>query len=151
MAEISFREAIVGDADRIAEMNQQLIRDEGHRNPMSLLELTDRMRVWLQGDYEAVVIHDNQAVIGYALFRRDPEHIYLRQFFVEPDRRREGIGRAAIAWMWNNVWADAVRLRLDVLVGNSTGRAFWHAMGFSEYCITLEAERQVGKIETTEA
>ncbi|MCA9194195.1 MAG: GNAT family N-acetyltransferase [Planctomycetales bacterium] len=142
MAEIEFHLATINDAELIAEMNEKLIRDEGHRNAMSLPELTDRMRIWLRGEYEAIVIDDEQSSIGYALFRREPDYIYLRQFFVIPEQRRNGIGRMAIAWMRENVWADATRIRLEVLVGNSTGLAFWRAIGFSDYCITLEAEQR---------
>jgi ribonuclease HI len=37
-------------------MNYQLIHDEGHRNPMTIQELEERMRAWLaSGEYEAVL------------------------------------------------------------------------------------------------
>lgn len=141
MSNISFRIATIDDADEIAGMNQQLIRDEGHRNAMSIQELTDRMRDWLRGEYEAIMMVVGLNPIGYVLFRRERDHIYLRQFFVVPEQRRKGIGRSAIIWMRENAWADAARIRLDVLVGNTSGLAFWRAIGFSDYCITLEAEQ----------
>lgn len=140
--EISFQSATVDDAPSLAEMNLQLIRDEGHRNPMSLMELTQRMTGWLEGEYEAVLFQQATRNVGYALYRREPEHIYLRQFFVEQASRRSGIGRAAISWMWAHVWTEADRIRLDVLVGNTSAHLFWLAAGFTDYCITMEATRQ---------
>jgi hypothetical protein len=47
---MNFRSATLDDAPLLAEMNHQLIRDEGHRNPMTVFELAERMREWLSGD-----------------------------------------------------------------------------------------------------
>ena len=44
----------------------------------------------------------------------------------------------AIAWLLENVWKDAPRIRLDVLVGNSDGIKFWRSLGFADYCVTME-------------
>jgi len=77
-----FRLATPADADVLAPLNALLRRDEGHRNRMTLPELTERMRNWLKSEYQAVLIEDADGVIGYALFRRDPECIYLRQLFL---------------------------------------------------------------------
>ena len=56
--------------------------------------------------------------------------------------RRKGFGRRFIEWLKNNPWSDCKRIRTDVLVGNVTGFDFWKAVGFKEYCITLEMENQ---------
>jgi GNAT superfamily N-acetyltransferase len=92
-------------------------------------------------DYSAVIFERSGELLGYALFRRDSDHVYLRQLFVRPEHRRRGIGRLAVSWLWKNVWADASRVRIDVLIGNSTGAAFWRAMGFRDYCVTMEMDR----------
>jgi GNAT superfamily N-acetyltransferase len=130
------------DAEVIAPMNLQLIHDEGHRNPMDISALCDRMSGWLRGDYEAVLFEEDGAPVGYALFKREPEFVYLRQLFVVPGRRHGGVARRALAWLWANVWSAAPRLRIDVLVGNTAGREFWRKVGFTEYCITMEAVSQ---------
>ena len=103
-------------------------------------ELAERMAGWLRGGYEAVLFDNSSATVGYALFRRDPDFIYLRQLFIRPELRRRGCGREAIAWLWRNTWHDAARLRIDVLVGNYAGLAFWRAIGFRDYCVTMEME-----------
>lgn len=133
-----YRFATAAEAHLLALMNHRLIRDEGHRNPMSVAELEMRIRAWLECEYQAVLFDDEQGTAGYALFKREPEWIYLRQFFVQPERRRRGIGRTAMAWLLENVWKDAHRIRLDVLVGNSDGIEFWRSLGFADYCLTME-------------
>ena len=139
-APIHYRFAAPSDAPLLADMNQQLIRDEGHRNRMSVAELEVRMRDWLKGEYRAVIFDWCERPAGYALFRDEPEYAHLRQFFVQPDCRRQGIGRAAFQWLLANVWKDAARVRLEVLSGNASGIAFWHAVGFRDYALTLERQ-----------
>lgn len=124
----------------LAPLNAQLIRDEGHRNSMTIAQLEQRMVGWLRGEYQAVIFELASLVIGYALFRREPEHVYLQQLFVDAAHRRRGVARAALRWLWRNAWADAPRIRIDVLVGNRDGQAFWRAVGFREYCVTMEME-----------
>jgi acyl carrier protein len=141
LPEISYRFAQPSDAAVLAPLNQQLIRDEGHRNPMTMAELEERMADWLQGEYRAVLIEQGSEVLGYALFRDEPEFVYLRQLFVVPQRRRHGIAREALRWLWHYAWQDARRVRVEVLVGNQAGRAFWQSVGFDDYCITMEAAR----------
>lgn len=136
-----YRPATRADVPALAAMNAELIVDEGHRNRMSLAELEVRMAGWLQGEYRAVLIEStdqNATAAGYALFRDDPDYVYLRQFYVRPEQRRRGVGRAAIAWLRANAWGGR-RVRVEVLVGNEAAISFWRAVGFSDYCLTLES------------
>lgn len=133
-----YRNATAADVFVLARMNHQLIRDEGHRNRMSVSELEERMRSWLEGEYQAVLFEDEQGAVGYALYKWEAEWVYVRQFFVQPERRRQGIGRAAWAWLQQNRWREAPRIRLDVLIGNAVGIQFWRSLGFEDYCITME-------------
>jgi GNAT superfamily N-acetyltransferase len=135
------RNATVEDAPVLAQMNHQLIRDEGHRNRMSVDELAQRMRHWLEGEYQAVLIEDREEIVGYALFKREAEWVYVRQFFVRSERRRQGIGRAAWAWLCESKWRESPRIRLDVLVGNVVAIQFWRSLGFEDYCLTMELAR----------
>lgn len=122
-------------------MNKRLIIDEGHRNPMSLAESTERMRGWLASEYEAVLFDcGDQVNVGYALYRYDTDWVYLRQLFVATEHRRQGVGKGAMAWLIANAWPKQQRVRLDLLIGNPAAVAFWHSMGFEDYCITMERE-----------
>jgi len=138
--EYSIRIATVNDAALLAPMNAQLIHDEGHRNTMTLQQLTDRMRDWLKKEYQATIFEVDGAQVGYALFRLEPEFVYLRQFFVKPEARRQGIAKNALDWLRTKTWKNLPRIRIDVLVVNKTGIDFWRSVGFSDYCITMEQE-----------
>ncbi len=93
---MTFRQATLNDCAVLAELNHQLIRDEGHRNRMTVPELEQRMRGWLQAEYSAVVFEDGEEIVTYALYREQTDEIYLRQLFVVGARRRQGIGRQAV-------------------------------------------------------
>ena len=134
------RRADLSDSHLLAQLNHQLIRDEGHRNPMSLAELEARMKGWLDGQYEAHIFSVEAETVGYVLTRTEAEYVYVRQFFILPGYRRRGLGRSAFHWMLDKVWKDSPRLRLDVLTGNKDGITFWRSLGFSDYCLTMERE-----------
>lgn len=134
---LSWRRASDEDLALLAEWNHQLIREEGHRNPMTVDQLADRMKKWLQNDYEAVVFSDEEPV-GYALFKREESSIYLRQFFVRRDFRRRGIGHMAFNRLRRDIWPSDIRLTVDVLCQNTGGVAFWRSVGYQDYCLTLE-------------
>jgi GNAT superfamily N-acetyltransferase len=132
------RPATAEDCPLLASWNHQLIQDEGHRNPMTVPELEQRMRGWLRGEYVALLFLDGQAPVAYALYKESKTDIYLRQFFVARDRRREGIGRQAMRTLIDHVWPQGKRLLVEVLWHNKPAIAFWRAVGFAEYCLTLE-------------
>jgi len=133
-----FRFANPCDAEILAPLNAELIRDEGHRNPMTVAELAARMENWLNGDYRAVLFGDSDDVVGYALFWQEAEFIHLRQLFVRSEYRRRGVGREAIMWLRQNAWPPDARVRVEVLVRHAIGQPFWRGVGFREYCITQE-------------
>src|SRR5574337_476512 len=135
---MEYRLASEPDLDQLAEWNHQLIRDEGHRNRMTVPELRERMRGWLAADYRAVVFLSDGEPVAYALYRESPEEVYLRQFFVRRDKRRTGFGRRAITILRQNIWPSRKRLTVEVLCQNTAGIQFWRAGGYKDYCLTLE-------------
>jgi len=135
---MTFRAATLDDCSQLAELNHQLIRDEGHRNPMSVSELEQRMRGWLSTEYRAVVYEDAGEVVAYALFREQAEEIYLRQLFVVRHRRSQGIGRRIVEILKSQVWPKAKRLTVEVLVANKRAVSFWRSVGYADYALSLE-------------
>lgn len=135
---LNFRFANKSDAAILAEMNLRLIRDEGHRNPMSQIELTERMSGWLSGQYQGVLIKVQEQIVGYALYRHEPDFVYLRQLFVSSQFRRQGVAKAALEWLRQYAWPNAMLIRVEVLIQNESGRAFWKSAGFGDYCVTME-------------
>jgi RimJ/RimL family protein N-acetyltransferase len=147
--ELNFRFATEADCPQIAEWNHQLIRDEGHRNPMTVAELEQRMRGWLAGEYRAVIFQHAAEAVAYALYREQPEEIYLRQMFVIRLRRRRGIGRQAVELLRSRIWPADKRLTVEVLAANQAAVSFWRGIGFCDYALTLEImpENQSGESE----
>jgi predicted acetyltransferase len=135
---MKFRQAILDDCPLLAELNHQLIRDEGHRNRMTASELEGRMRQWLSEEYKAIIFEEAGETVAYALFREQAEEIYLRQLFVVRHRRSRGIGRRAVEILRSEIWAKNRRLTVDVLVTNPRAVAFWRKVGYTDYCLSLE-------------
>ena len=139
---LQFRFATVADIAVLAPLNAQLLADEGNPNPLSLPELQARMLGWLSSkDYRALVFEADGQIAGYALYRHEPDHVYLRQFFVVPALRRSGVGKAALAWLWANDWQKAPCLRLELLSQNSAAQGFWRAVGLTDFYVTMEMKR----------
>lgn len=132
------------DARLLAEMNQQLIEDEGSRNNMSLDELTTRMERWLDDGRQAVIVYREDEVVGYMLYYQHAEEyfpysdsIYVRQFFIARRYRRRGIGQEAFERIAAEFFPDDRSIMLDVLENNPEAKAFWLKLGFDVYNVTL--------------
>jgi GNAT superfamily N-acetyltransferase len=134
------RFATRADSQILGELNHQLIRDEGHRNRMPIPELVARIEEWLASEYRASIFENDSGVLAYALYREEEDHLYLRQFFVQRDQRRNGVGRQCIGMLVSDIWPKDKRITVDVLCHNHAGIAFWRAVGFTDYCLTLEKE-----------
>jgi len=135
---VTFRAATLDDCARLAELNHQLIRDEGHRNPMKVPQLEERMRAWLAGEYRAVIYEDGGEVVAYALFRESADEIYLRQLFVVRHRREQGIGHRAVEILRSEIWPKDKRLTVEVLTANKRAVKFWRSVGYADYALRLE-------------
>jgi hypothetical protein len=136
---MDIRTVIESDLQELAEMNLQLIGDEGHRNSMSVEELRKRMGAWLQANYYAAIIENDSDIVGYTLWREENEYLYIRQFFIRKEKRRNKFGKKAIEFLKNNLWHGKT-LRLEVLINNQVARLFWHDVGLNEYCLTMECK-----------
>lgn len=135
---LQYRRATLADVPLLAEWNRQLVQDEGHRNRMTLPELEERMRGFLEGEYTAILFEQEGVPVAYALYRQDADSLYLRHFFVERSRRRQGIGRQAMALLRGEIWPPDARVTVEVLVHNRAVHAFWRSVGFQDYAVTLE-------------
>jgi predicted acetyltransferase len=97
------------------------------------------MHTWVTtGEYQAVIFTDKNETAAYALFHETENEISLRQFFVARHRRREGIGCRAMQYLFDNVWPKNKRWTVSVLVHNLPALAFWRAMGYEDYALSLE-------------
>ena len=72
------------------------------------------------------------AAIGaqtYDEYDPSPSHRRIRHFYVRPDRRRSGVGRALAQQLIRDAHAIAPRLHLRAT--HAVSRAFWEAVGFA--------------------
>jgi predicted acetyltransferase len=135
---MTHRRATSVDCPLLAELNHQMIVDQGHRNKMTVPELEQRMRGWLESEYVAILFEEGGEVVAYALYREEPEEIYLRQLFVVRHRRREGLGKQAMHLLRSEIWPKTKRLTVEVLVANTAAVAFWRTVGYRDYSLKLE-------------
>jgi len=136
---MKYRFASAADCPMLAVMNRQLIQDEGHRNPMNIAQLEERMCGWLtSGEYKAVIFEEQGEPVAYALFSETETEIHLRQFFVIREQRHQGVGSDAMQKLFSNYWTNRKRWTVSVLTNNQPAVAFWHAMGYADYALTLE-------------
>ncbi|MDT3426429.1 hypothetical protein J2Z22_001955 [Paenibacillus forsythiae] len=101
MDNLAIKTCSEADLGLLAELNRQLIEDEQHDNSMNTDQLRERMKNFLDGDYQAYLFLENGVVRGYALVRFGDNPRYLRQFFVCRECRRQGYGQAASAGCWS--------------------------------------------------
>ena len=142
---LDFRIANEEDARLLAELNAQLIVDERHRSRMNMSEMEERMRDRLRGEYRAVLFSEGEKLVAYALFKEGPDKIHLRQLFVIRECRRRGYGRRTVETLRSVVWPPTKRLTVDVLVENLDALAFWRAVGYRDYSLTLEVVPEDGR------
>ena len=135
---MKIRKAGGKDVSILGQMNHRLIRDEGHPNPMNVVQLAGRMRRWLKGKYRAYLFEKDEKVAGYCVFREEKDYLYIRQFYIEPAFRRKGMGKKSFEWLRKRLWRNHKVLRLDVLVGNTRGCSFWKALGFKTRVLGME-------------
>lgn len=100
----------------------------------------DRLHArWKDGAYDgdrdasvfAVFGEDRPVAIGaqtYDEYDPSPDHRRLRHFYVHPDARRNGVGRALAGALIQEAFQRAPLLHLRATHALST--AFWDAMGF---------------------
>jgi ribosomal protein S18 acetylase RimI-like enzyme len=139
---LSYRFASPRDLPQLAIMNQRLIQDEGHNNPMTLSQLEARLADWLyDNSYLAILFHQNEWCVAYTILRDTPDYVYLRHFYVERAYRRQGIGRQAIRLLVERIIPAHRQVRLEVLAHNERAIRFWRAVGFADYAITMRLVR----------
>src|SRR5262245_30194465 len=108
-----YRQATSADTALLAELNRQLIDDEGSGHQAALSDLTTHIKHWLTTDHKAALFEQDDQIVAYAIYREQPDAVYLRQFFVDRRYRRQGIGRRAIQLLLSEVWPHKRRVVVE--------------------------------------
>ena len=159
---MDIRKCTLADVPALARLNKQLIEDEQSDNPMNVGQLEERMRGFLEGSYEAFFFTGGndapgndapdtaqpgesagapEQVIGYALADMARSPVYLRQFFICRDNRREHCGTRAFKLLTDALGVDTIDI--EVLPWNERGMRFWKSLGFEEKCVAMQLRVRV--------
>ena len=123
------------DIPLLAHINKCLIEDEGHDNPMGMVELQARMRRFLTSGHDGYLVLSGGREVGYILVKSNVHPIYLRHFFIERYSRRHGIGTEAFRCLRTILDTDTIDV--EVLHDNQPAIEFWKKMGFQKRFIGL--------------
>lgn len=135
---LSISAATEADIPHLAELNRQLMEDEAHPHMLELDALRARMARWVAGEYNVLVFRANGQVCGYAAWCAEDRGTYLRHFFICRDQRRRGLGRAVIDRLRRDHFPRDQPLQLEATIWNTDAIAFWRAVGFKDFGLTLE-------------
>ena len=127
---MTIQKCTIDDCRYLAELNKELINAEGSNNSMTIKELEERMKDFLQTSYEAFFFMEQNMVVGYALVKMDCEPLYLRQFMIKQEYRRKHYGEQAFQKLLSCLKTNSVDI--EVLSNNHQGIRFWEKMGFVE-------------------
>lgn len=134
MMTLRYRPATVEDAPLLGLWNSRLYEDERNPGWKSLDEFISRMRGWLaSGEHRGIVFETEDGPVAYALYRQDPECLYVRHFYVDRPFRRQNLGRRCVRLLLAEALPPGQPVALDVLETNPGGHAFWRAVGFRPY------------------
>lgn len=89
-----------------------------------------QMRVMKAGDYFKILV-DGEIVGGLIVFRKGVRQYELGRIFVDADRQNQGIGKAALLFLWGE-YPLAKRWTLGTPAWNWRTRAFYRKVGFEE-------------------
>ena len=135
---MELRECTAADVPELAVLNKQLIDDEKSDNPMTVMELESRMRGFLDTDYTAYFFIEDSQTIGYALVKKTAEPLYLRQFLIDRNYRKQHCGKQAFQLLVRHLGVK--RMDIEVLPWNQVGYSFWKNCGFKEMSIAMRYE-----------
>jgi GNAT superfamily N-acetyltransferase len=137
--ELRIDKATRAEAPLLAELNRQLDEDEPHPHPLPLSALNERMARWIEtGEYDVLLFRRGERIAGYATWRMEDRGVYVRHFFICRDQRRQGLGRAVMKLLCRDVLPKDAPIQIDAVIGNKDGIAFWHAIGFRDFGLSME-------------
>jgi predicted acetyltransferase len=126
---VRLRDAQLEDRDRLASLlADYLFEFDGRTEPYP-----DLGSYWEMPEHLPFLIEIDGEDVGLCLIRRCDSGWRIAEFSVLPDRRRGGVGRAAVDAVAARARAEGVAyLEAKVHPNNREALPFWLAAGFSE-------------------
>jgi GNAT superfamily N-acetyltransferase len=150
-SDVVVREAVYSDGDVLCGMWLELLHYMAHLDTRVQVADDARRRwiadypIWLRNDGRCILIAEiHTEPVGYVSSRlawplpifREAVELYVDEIYVSPTHRRSGIGQRLVSTV--RAWGEqhgAFRVRLQTLSLAPESRAFWAALGGSEFAI----------------
>jgi [ribosomal protein S18]-alanine N-acetyltransferase len=89
------------------------------------------LRAIARNDVNVTVAHDGSVLLGFGIMEYHDEHAHLVLFAVEPEYRKQGVGRALLVWLEEvALIAGIATLKVEARVTNRAGIAFYRKHGY---------------------
>jgi len=132
LAHIAPRVATLADAPPIAALSRVAI-EQGLPWSWRTGRVASAIR---DADTNVVVVGAPAALDGFGIMSYLDDDAHLLLFAVAPERRRQGVGSAILAWLEAVARAaGARRIRLEARRGNEAARLFYNEHGYHERAI----------------
>ena len=125
---MEIKECSIDDVPLLAKMNQLFFEEEEPETNLSLPHLEERMKGYINSEYEAFFFVVDDKIVGYALCSKSKTPVYLRQFFIGRNDRRNGYGKQAFRLLIEHLGVP--ESNVDVYAWNDTAIRFWRSLGF---------------------
>ena len=126
---VKLRDAELDDRDVLQRLlAEYLFEFDGRTDPYPYLDA-----YWAEPERSPFLIEVEGEIVGVCLVRRRDRGWSIAEFSVVPEKRRGGVGRAAVEALAARARADgAEHLEAKVHPDNREALPFWLAVGFSE-------------------
>lgn len=126
---VTLREAQRDDRERLAQLlANYLFEFDGRTEPYPYLDA-----YWNEPERLPLLIESDGDVCGVCLIRKRNGGWSIAEFYVEPRRRRGGVGRATVETLAEQARSEgAAFLEAKVHPDNRDALPFWLGVGFSE-------------------
>ena len=151
---VTYRFAKPREADELARLSQRLIE---YGLPWWCWTPKRMLGAIKHADTVALIAERETRILGFALMRFGEETAHLNLLAVKPAYRRQGIGRALVAWLEESCSvAGVLEILLEVRAQNQAARRFYRELGYTElgrvdnyYCGQETAVRMVRDLRRT--
>jgi GNAT superfamily N-acetyltransferase len=85
-----------------------------------------------------LVEEESRERVGVLWYRRAERGVWLNQVTIDPARRGQGLGRAAMALLEDEARRQgAARIELNVFGGNEAARSLYRSLGYTEDAVVM--------------
>jgi len=132
------------DLTALARLYAQMAAAHGH--PMAEAAARDKLALMLGSPaIRAILFRHEGREIGFLVWADLGDHLFVRNFAIDAEHRRRGLGAALFARARDDVLADKP-LRLETSADHAT--AFWTAQGFRVWSTGMRFDADTPERET---